>query len=40
MDGAFEIVLVFFQVVIIKKYLKVFLGINCNYCRECVNKSL
>ena len=36
MDGAFEIVLVFFQVVIIKKYLKVFLGINCNYCRQLI----
>lgn len=36
MDDAFEIVLVFFQVVIIKKYLKVFLGINCNYCRQLI----
>lgn len=36
MDGAFEIVLVFFQIVIIKKYLKVFLGINCNYCRQLI----
>lgn len=36
MDGVFEIVLVFFQVVIIKKYLKVFLGINCNYCRQLI----
>lgn len=36
MGGAFEIVLVFFQVVIIKKYLKVFLGINCNYCRQLI----
>ncbi len=36
MDGAFEIVLVFFQVVIIKKYMKVFLGINCNYCRQLI----
>ena len=33
MDGAFEIVLVFFRIVIIKKYMKVFLEINCNYCR-------
>lgn len=36
MDGAFEIVLVFFRIVIIKKYLKVFLGINCNYCRQLI----
>lgn len=36
MDDAFEIVLVFFRIVIIKKYLKVFLGINCNYCRQLI----